>query len=359
MSIVKRRAIDAHMHVCQWFLDSGETSFNVLERYQKDNCLEAVDIMCCSNNANLWNGYEMDQNILAAIVKMEYPNTYIHGCMYIPDTEKITREFSFENQLETLMEMGFDGIKFCEFKPDSYKVHKMDKRMEELEKYFSYCEKHQIPMCWHVADPETFWDESKVPEAAKKSGWFYGDGSFPTYESLYDQTVGILDRHPNINVVLAHAFFMSFAPDKMQAIFEKYPNVKMDLAPGWEMFDGFRKYYEEWSGLFRRYSDRILFATDATMSSGIQSVDLLADRVLRFLTTDETFEVPGNHTAHGIKLEEEHLDNILCQNFKRVVGAKPHTLQRSSLKKYMEHFLPLIPASKNRAMISEYYRKHF
>ena len=95
------------------------------------------------------------------------------------------------------------------------------------------------------------------------------------------------------------------------------------------------------------------------MSSGIQSVDLLADRVLRFLTTDETFEVPGNHTAHGIKLEEEHLDNILCQNFKRVVGAKPHTLQRSSLKKYMEHFLPLIPASKNRAMISEYYRKHF
>lgn len=50
MSIVKRRAIDAHMHVCQWFLDSGETSFNVLERYQKDNCLEAVDIMCCSNN---------------------------------------------------------------------------------------------------------------------------------------------------------------------------------------------------------------------------------------------------------------------------------------------------------------------
>lgn len=162
--------------------------------------------------ANLWNGYEMDQNILAAIVKMEYPNTYIHGCMYIPDTEKITGEFSFENQLETLMEMGFDGIKFCEFKPDSYKVHKMDKRMEELEKYFSYCEKHQIPMCWHVADPETFWDESKVPEAAKKSGWFYGDGSFPTYESLYDQTFGILDLAPQYKCCVGPCFLHVVCP---------------------------------------------------------------------------------------------------------------------------------------------------
>lgn len=32
----------------------------------------------------------------------------------------------------------------------------MEKRLEDFETYFDYCEKYDVPMCWHVADPDFF-----------------------------------------------------------------------------------------------------------------------------------------------------------------------------------------------------------
>ncbi|MDD5603213.1 MAG: amidohydrolase family protein [Eubacteriales bacterium] len=168
---------------------------------------------------------------------------------------------------------------------------------------------------------------------------------------------GILDRHPNLRVMLAHAFFLSNNPNEMIRVFEKYPNVTIDLDPGGEMFDGFRERYDDWYKIFRDYSDRIFYATDATISGGIEYVSSLAQKVYRFLKTDDVFEVPRNHTAHGIKLEQDYLNNILYNNSKRNMGEKPKKINRSALKKYINTYLPLMPASKNKEMMGEYYRR--
>ncbi len=356
-----KKRIDAHMHISQWFLPNGQTSFEVLEQYQKDNHIEHVANMCCTNNANLWNGYELDQCMIAAVCKFLNPSAYIYGCLVIPDTSadvKIPDEIRFENQAAHLMEIGFDGIKCCDFKPDAFKLYEVEKRLDDYEKYFAYCEKYNIPMCWHVSDPQTFWDASQVPQWAKQANWFYGHPSYPTYEHLYELTYGFLDRHPKLRVMLAHAFFLSENPKEVITLFEKYPNVTLDLAPGWEMFDGFRKHYDAWYHIFRQYSDRILYATDATMSTGLAYVDSLAQNVYRFLTTADTFEVPGNYVAHGIQLEDAHLDRILCNNFKRIAGDSPKELHLGALKRYFDTYLPFMPDSQNKQQLANFYRKN-
>ncbi len=348
------KRIDAHMHVCQWFSKDLCTAFEALERYQQENEIESVDIMACSNENNLWDGYELDQNIIAAITKLEVPSTYIHGCMVIPP---LSEEARFQDQLEELYAMGFDGIKCCEYKPDSYKIHQMDQREEAFEAYFSWCEAHHFPMCWHVADPDTFWHWETVPDWAKEANWFYGDGSFPSYEALYQKTYAILDRHPNLHVMLAHAYFLSGKPDEVRALFGKYPRVTLDLAPGWEMFEGFYTHRAEWSDIFRTYSDRILYATDADMTASVQQSGKLAKDVYRFLTTDDEFTTNGDYRTKGIALEEEHLHKILYTNAKRIVGNRPRPIDKGLLRKHIQKMLPILPDTRNRQMIEQYLRK--
>ncbi len=352
--------IDAHMHISQWYTPDGKVSFDVLGDYYNKMKIDNVDIMSCTNNADLWTGYEADQSIIAAIAKNEYPQTFIHGCMLLPSMVKegtIPEAFDFKYQLQMLMSMGFDGIKFCEFKPDSFKVNDMAKRLDDFEAYFTYCEEKDIPMCWHIADPETFWDADKVPDFAKENGWFYGNGTFPTYQELYRLTYGILDRHPKLRVMLAHAFFLSDYPEQMTALLDKYPNVTIDMAPGWEMFSGFKNHYDEWYHIFRKYSDRFLFATDADMTYGYPEASNLAKNVLRYLETADEFVTPGNHLTKGIVLEEKDLEKILSGNCHTILGNAPKELDRAVFKEYCKTFMPYIPDSVNKTEIEKYLKK--
>ncbi len=353
--------IDAHLHINRWRANDGTPVFDSVRRYLRESSFDSIDNMCCSNNANLWDGYERDQNILAAVVKLEIPETYAHGCMMIPTPEEEAADparFDFVEQLEMLTAMGFDGIKFCEFKPDSYKIHQMDERLESFEPYFAYCEKHHVPMCWHIADPEEFWDAEKVPHVAIEAGWFYGNGTFPAQEDLYRKTYAILDRHPNLTVVLAHAFFLSNKPAEARALFRKYPNVSIDLAPGWEMFDGFRTHYDDWAEIFRTHADRILIATDAEVSGGGDFPLTIDERVTGFLTNTDTVELPWGYTIRGIALEEPHRSKIFAENCRRIVGETPKPIDRAVLKEYIKRYLPIIPPSENTAALEEYYRKN-
>ena len=77
-------------------------------------------------------------------------------------------------------------------------------------------------------------------------GWFYGDGTYASNEEVYRQINRVLEKHPNLCVNFAHFFFYSCYPEKLEEIFNRYPNVGVDLTPGGEMYFGFddnREYY--------------------------------------------------------------------------------------------------------------------
>lgn len=355
---MERKLIDAHMHVPQWSSQDGSLVFESLQRYMDSHNLAAVDNMCCSSDGTLWAGYEMDQSILGAIAKMENPNVFAHGCLYIPLDHDQLSKFRFADQLEELMALGMDGVKICDFKPDAYRLFRVDRLLREYEAYFDICQKYNVHMCWHVADPRFCWDPAKAPENFRKLGWFYGDGQYPTYDGLIQMTLRWLDMFPKLNVMLAHAFFHADSPDKMEALLEKYPNVTIDLAPGMEMFGGFGAHYEQWHRIFRVFSHRFLYATDADVNG---SPEYLSSRVqpgVRFLSTEEEFEVPGGYRTRGIGLEQEHLDRIFWKNHREIVGQKPREIDRAALKKYIQRYLPLMPDSKNKHLTEIYYRKH-
>ncbi|MBR3998727.1 MAG: hypothetical protein IKI93_10345, partial [Clostridia bacterium] len=88
----------------------------------------------------------------------------------------------------------------------------------------------------------------------------------------------------------------------------------IDLAPGGEMFDGFRIYHVQWCRIFRKYSNRFMFATDVSTSQPTEYMTNLSEKVLRFLQTEDEFAFSAANTAHGIGLEKEHLENILWQH---------------------------------------------
>lgn len=352
------KIIDAHMHIPQWISHNGSTVFDSIHRYQDSNSIACVDNMCCTNNGDLWSGYEMDQSILGAIAKLENPGVFTHGCLYIPKDHSLVPQYDFADQLEEMMEIGLDGVKICDFKPDAYKLIGVDSLMEQYEKYIGCCERYGVHMCWHVADPQACWDPELVTDYARKVGWFYGDGDHPTYEQFTEMTYRLLDMHPNLNVMLAHVFFKSFEPQEIETLLKKYPHVTIDLAPGWEMVEGFRTHYDAWYRIFREYSDRFLYATDASMNIDGARADTLARDVLRFLTTDDTFEVAGGRVAHGIALEQDHLDRILYRNHEDRVGKQPKAINKQALKRYIDRYLPLMPDSRNRRLTEEYYRKN-
>ena len=352
------KIIDAHMHIPQWRSWDDRIVFDSIRDYQRDNHIAFIDNMASSSDGSLWKGYELDQSILGAASKRENPTVFSHGCLYIPLDHGQLPPFRFKDQLEEMMEVGLDGVKICDFKPDAYKLFGVDRLMEEYEEYIACCEQYKVHMCWHVADPQTFWDPTQVPESAKRLGWFYGDDTHPTYDQLIGMTYDLLDRHPKLNVTLAHCFFKSFDPDEVAALLQKYPNVTIDLAPAWEMMEGFRAHHEKWYRIFREYSDRFLYATDASMNATPEYTGTRAGGVLRFLSTMDTFSVPGNRVAQGVGLEQTHLERILYQNHERIVGEKPREINKAALKRYMGRYLPLMPDSRNKQMAEEYYRKH-
>ena len=351
------KKIDGHMHIPQWVRKDGKLCFGVIDEYCQNNGIAYVDNMCCSNNAKLWEGYEMDQTILGAIAKLENPHVFTHGCLYIPQDVALTGKYDFVSQLEEMMELGLDGVKICDFKPDAYVKLSVEKRLDEYEKYISCCEKYKVHMCWHIADPEYFWDETKVTENIRKIGWFYGNGEFPTYDSLIGWACDMIGRHPDLHVQLAHAFFKSYNPDEVETLLAKHPNVTIDFALGSEMLNGFRMNYDKWYRIFRTYSDRFIYATDTSTSSPEEGMSRLAQSVLRFLQTDDAFEV-GRYSTRGMKLEQKYLENMLWKNHEREVGEKPRTINRTALKKYIDRYLPLMPDSRNKQLTEEYYRKN-
>ena len=353
---MEQKIIDGHMHITQWVSD-GISVFDKLNEYREKSGIGYVDNMCCTNNADLWYGYEMDQSIIGAAVKLRDPNVFTHGCLYIPKDPAQRRNFGFKDQLEELMELGMDGIKICDFKPDAYKLFDVGNHLEEYDEFIGCCEKNHVHMCWHVADPDFFWDETKVSEDVKKRGWFYGNGTYPTYEELISLAYRMIESHPELHVMLAHAFFKSNEPDEVITLLEKHPNVTIDLAPGGEMFNGFRENYEKWYEIFRKYSKRFVFATDASTHSSAGYMSSIPARVMRFLTTDDEFDYSDTVFTHGIKLEAEPLADILYNNHKREVGAKPRPVSRKTLKRYIERYLPLMPDAKNKQMTEEFYRK--
>ena len=161
---------------------------------------------------------DMLQNLLCALCKITNPGkTYAFGGFDYTTGRDVL------SQAKNLREMGFDGIKMLEGKPTTRKTLKRALCDPMYDDYYSYMEETGFPILFHVADPGTFWDKSKVPDWAIEQGWYYDETNVP-YNQYYEEVETMLNKHPKLKAIFAHFFFLSPEPERAQKFLDDHPN---------------------------------------------------------------------------------------------------------------------------------------
>ena len=345
-------AIEGHLHIHSLFEKERQMTFiGGHEWYKNELNFRGINIAALPRNAS--------NNMACALYKVANPDAYAHGCFYYPVSplkEKI-EGLDPLTQYNELMEIGFDGMKMLEGKPECYQRSRVPFDNEYYEPYFAQAERDKTHILAHINDPAFFWDESKVSDYLKQKGWFYGNGDYASNIELYEQMDRLFEKHPSLNMTLAHFYFRSENPEILEDLFAKYPNLAVDITPGGEMYIDFNKRPEYYHNFFSKYSGKILFGTDGDFPRGEEAMRWLVDRIYRYLATDDVVSSFEDTMIRGIKIDNCHIENIFSKNFIRRVGENPREINKKALKAYIEKYLPYVESKYDYDLISDLSKK--
>lgn len=180
-----------------------------------EECIAMVDFCGYSH----WNflAYTMldhkgcfANNLLAALMKLKEKGrcrafaSFDYAMDFtVPKAEELKRQIQFFDLA------GFDGIKMLDGKPFVRMRQGIPLDAPNYDLMFDYAEKSQMPITYHINDPIEFWYWEKLPEWAKKENNFYGNGTYLHKWELDEEAFGFLRKHPKLNIVLPHFFFVS------------------------------------------------------------------------------------------------------------------------------------------------------
>jgi predicted TIM-barrel fold metal-dependent hydrolase len=240
-------------------------------------------------------------------------------------------------QVDLLADLGADGVKLLDSKPTSRKHMDVPIDGDCYRGLFNRLEERGLPVLWHVADPEEFWDPQRTPGWAAERGWGY-DESFVPKERLYAEVEAVLERHPRLKVIFPHFYFLSADLERAERFLADHPNVHLDLAPGIELFYNLSKNPALSREFFVDHADRILFGTDTGMTPRLppETCRARVELVARFLETADEYRLPPeadfllgppeDGMVRGIDLPEDVLERICRANFERIAGGAPRQL---------------------------------
>jgi hypothetical protein len=312
---VYMKVFDSHTHI-RGYHNLADT-LDVIEGVKEKRGLAGWALMSLTG----WDPDSAAQNVLCLASKARYPQCRIYAGLdhFYSGIDKGPQ--GRLSQLKAFLAMGFDGLKLIESKPSSRKQIPEGLNAPSYEPMFAYLEEEQIPVTWHVADPEENWDPALCDDYAKAHGWFYGDGAHLSLAEIYQEVFQVLERHPRLNLTFAHMFFLSKQLEEADRVMDRYPNVKFDFTPGREMYYNFEKNYAGWRDFFLRRSDRLIFGTDngwgdeptpqEKVADGCNNVDL----VTRYLSQEGPVTMWDGTQLQGMALPEEALGRILGENF--------------------------------------------
>lgn len=337
--------IDTHIHIRGYH--NLKDTLAIAEEISKRSGLKAWNVLALT----AWDADSVGQNVLCIACKALYPEAYAYaGIDHFYDGIDKTAA-GRKQQIKEFIAMGFDGIKLIESKPSSRKFLQEGLDGGEYEELFDYLEEEQIPIVWHVADPEENWDEEACGEYAKEHGWYYGDGTFLLKEELYEEVFRVLDKHPKLNVTFAHMFFLSKDVERARKILDKWQNIKFDLTPGLEMYYNFDENYQEWKKFFLDYQDRIIFGTDNGWGDEASPEEKIKDGCRNLTMLKEYFATPNEvrvwngKMLKGMDLPETVLDKIFCLNFEKAIGGEKKPI---AVEKVMEYGNNILMKIENR-----------
>jgi len=352
--------IDAHTHI-----GSGLEGISTLSEIMNRCGYKYFTVLSVAGDG--WSGVNnLAQNIGIMLFKAMYPDkVFGFGGLnhYYRDTPP--EKLDFAAQAVRLINMGFDGMKMIEGKPGVRRELGMPLDSPAYDEYFAFMESKSLPILYHVADPEEFWDDKKIPDWARGAGWTYWQGGYPGNEDFYSEVEGFLKKFPRLNVIFAHFFFTSTNIEKAAEFLDKWPNIKYDITPGSEMYINFSKHPEKWHDFFTRYQDRILYGTDSVGGWHDREDDIrhgtgLKETVRNFLEKDIE-HTNWDAALRGIKLDRSVLEKIYHKNFERYVGTAPKKLDVKLALEECERLLNIALENKDHIidMASGFFKADF
>lgn len=316
--------IDGHVH------NSAQTDIDYLASFLKHTNTDRACILACAHS-------KLNSLTPQALkLKQKYPDRFY--VFTAPDVSayKLHKDDLGKYQVKycaDLIEKGCSGIKLLEGKPQMRKMYPIpDFDSPTWDPFFDWAQDKQIPILWHVNDPENFWDYKNAPSFAIAQGWLYDD-SYVNNEDQYTQILNVLKKYPKLKIDFAHFFFMSNQLDRLARILDTYTNVKVDLTPGIEMYENFSAHIDETKMFFEKYHKRIIYGTDIGGRCVLMGEEKQFDElenlrrptiVRTFLTSnsDVLIESDGHYIIDRkpfvmkcLNLNKKYLQEILSQNF--------------------------------------------
>ena len=344
---VKHKVIDGHLHFYDCKDENGVDFFHCFEDYRREMGLAGINLCALPSGY----GCDVTNNLMCAVYKLINKDTFAHaGLLYdkYPVGDSMPEGMDFASQIEELEKIGFDGIKLIEGKPTMHRTIGKNLLNNLYDDFFAEAEKRGTHLIFHVNDPKEFWTDEGLD--------YYGDDTYATHEELYRQAYKILENHPNLNVTFAHFFFKSEHPEDLEELFEKYPNMCVDLTPGWEMYLSFYEKKEYFKEFFTKYSKRIVLGTDAYFPRPTECSMWLVDRVYRFLASPDVIKAVADRYESGLCIPENAIEDIVHGNFERRVGSVPKEIDKEALKAYYEKYKHLM-IEKDIKYIDEFFSK--
>jgi predicted TIM-barrel fold metal-dependent hydrolase len=214
------------------------------------------------------------------------------------------------DEIKTFKEQGFAGIKLWPHgKILASKIPMIHEHLDEAGR-------QGMPLIgMHVGDPGT----------AKSNNI-----AFPKFE---DDAIEVAKQHPQTTFIFAHGLFMlvnDAGLDKLAAIFDKHPNVFVDLSYVHNMRQVDNYTVSKARDFYIKYKDRILFGTDV-FGGGGKAESFLKERKL--LETDEV--TSGMHRGpalQGLKLPDDVLNHIYYWNAARLIPRVRQELEKHGFK---------------------------
>ena len=337
---INETVIDGHLHIEGIYNERGEHFLKGFEEYRKTKGLKALNIAALPSGKR-----DVANNIFCAFYKLVNPQDFAHGGLVYTDypaPNPAPSDMTPLIQYKELMEIGFDGIKMLEGKPQLHKQISIPLCDNYFDEFFEAIEKDGTHLLFHVNDPEEFWDPAHATEELRRLGWFYGDGDYASNEEVYRQIYAVLEKHPNLCATFAHFFFYSKQPRKLEDLFARYPNVCVDLTPGGEMYVSFTQNEELYMEFFKKHNKRVMLGTDSTFPYATGDFQWLCDRVYRYFATKDKLKSFCDLEITGMNLPKEYRENIFHKNFERRIGAQPKKINKEALNRYIEKYKHLI-----------------
>ena len=321
--MAKAKIVDAHVHL------GSREAIEELREQMRALSFRAMNIVATINRK------AVNANRPAFQAKLAYPDEFYVFCGMDHSEYWLTGKKNPETiaaQVEKMTKAGADGFKLIEGKPTTRKYLPIAPDDAYFDGFFAECEKRAVPLLWHVADPEEFWDPAKTPDWALSRGWGYGPQDVPK-ETLYDEVAQVLSRHPKLRIIFAHFYFLSADLARARRFLDEHPAVGIDLAPGVEYLHNLSRNPEAARQFFLDYHNRIYFGTDLSNGYKPGEVQTRSGIVTRFLETDDAYPVPADADfllgkakdgeIRGIALPKDAVAEIEWKNFEKLAGKKP------------------------------------